>query len=102
MSTQKSGKPTTFSSLKKELLNDPEIKAEYDRLTLEEQIRDAVIKFRKENSMTQTRLAKELGVSQAEVSKIEGGTANSTIATITRLAAAMNSNVTIEFAPKNE
>lgn len=50
--------------------------------------------------MTQSRLAEETGIYQADISKIERGIANPSLLTLQRLADGMNMEIVIEFVPK--
>ncbi len=50
--------------------------------------------------MTQSRLAEETGIYQADISKIERGLSNPSILTLQRLADGMDMEILIEFVPK--
>ncbi len=50
--------------------------------------------------MTQSRLAEETGIYQADISKIERGLANPSILTLQRLADGMDMEIMVEFVPK--
>lgn len=50
--------------------------------------------------MTQKELAKRTGINQADISKIETGNANPTLAVLKRLAEGMGMVLKLEFIPK--
>lgn len=91
-----------MSDLKKYLnkqLADAEFKAEYDALEPEFQIIRAMIEARIQAKMTQKQLSEVTGISQADISKLENGSANPSLRTLQRLATAMGMKVKIEFVP---
>ncbi|MCL2018170.1 MAG: helix-turn-helix transcriptional regulator [Oscillospiraceae bacterium] len=85
-------------TLNKQLKN-PEFKKEYDSLQPEFQIIRALFDGRKEKNITQKQLSEITGINQADISKIEKGSANPSVRTLQRLAAGMDMNVRIEFVP---
>lgn len=84
---------TNWDDYKKELLADPEIKAEYDRLAPEFMLAEALIQARLENNLTQTELAKKAGISQVMIARLESGNSNPTLETMSRVAAALGKEV---------
>ena len=90
---------TNFNDFLKEQLQDPEIKAEYDALEPEFSIMQAMIDARKSSGMTQKQLSEKTGIAQADISKLESGSANPSLRTLQRLAAGMDMRVKIEFQP---
>jgi predicted transcriptional regulator len=73
------------------------LKAEYEALEPEYQVMKAAIEARAKRNLTQRDLAKLLGTSQANISKLERGELNPTVAFLKRFAKAcdMRLNVTI-------
>lgn len=90
---------TNFNNFLKEQLQDPEIKAEYDALEPEFSIMQAMIDARKSSGMTQKQLSEKTGIAQADISKLESGSANPSLRTLQRLAAGMGMRIKIEFQP---
>ncbi|EKE14820.1 MAG: transcriptional regulator [uncultured bacterium] len=90
-------KHLSFNTYKKQVLKDPELKAEYDRLQPEFAIIDALIKSRAKNNLTQRQLANKMGTKQSVISRLEIGRANPTFSFLKRLAKALNSNLEIRF-----
>lgn len=82
-----------FKELKKEWLKDPEFKAEYDKLEPEFMLAEALIQARLEKKMTQIELAKRAGLSQVMIARLESGSSNPTLETMSRVAAALGKEV---------
>ncbi len=89
---------TTYEDFRNEQLKDPELKAEYEALEPEFAIIQALIDARKESGLTQKDLSARTGIAQADISKLEHGTANPSLRTLQRLAAGMGRRLKIEFA----
>ena len=88
-----------FNDFLNEQLNDPEFKAEYEALEPEYAVIQAIIDARKASGLTQKELSRRTGIAQADISKLENGSANPSIRTLKRLAAGMGMTVKIEFEP---
>lgn len=92
----------SYNEFKKELLRDPEVKAEYDELEPEFNIIQAMIDARKQQNITQKELSQRTGITQADISRIENGTRNPSLAMVKRLAKGMGMQLKLEFIPKTE
>lgn len=86
-----------YSDFRKEALEDIKVKKEYDELEPEFQIIRALIESRIEKSLSQQDLAKLTGIDRADISKIENANANPTLATLKKLANALDKKLVIEF-----
>ena len=86
-----------FKETLKELMSNEEFKKEYDALEPEFQIIKAMMKARNEKGITQKELSSITGITQADISKLENGTANPSIKTLQRLANALGKNLIIQF-----
>ena len=91
-----------YNDLKKQLLKDPELKAEYDALEPEYDIINAMIEARKGLNMTQKDLSEATGITQADISRIENGTRNPSLEMVKRLAAGMGMRLKLEFVPLHQ
>ena len=85
--------------LKEELLKDSEFKAEYEAIQPEMDITRAILDARINAGLTQVELSEKSGISQADISRLEKGTRNPSLALLKRLAEAMDSTLRIEFVP---
>ena len=86
-----------YSDFKEKILNNPEVKTEYDALEPEYQLVKAIIEGREEQQMSQQALADITGIDRADISKIENGNANPSLKTIKRVAAGLGKRVEINF-----
>lgn len=57
----------------------------------------AMIDARKDSGITQKELSKKTGINQADISKLENGTANPSLKTLQRLADGMGMVLKLEF-----
>ena len=90
-----------LQKLKNELMQDPEFKKEYEALQPEMEITRAIMDARIKAGMTQMELSRKSGISQADISRLENGTRNPSLALLKRVADALDSTLRIEFVPKN-
>ena len=89
-----------LQALKKELLQDPEFRREYEAIKPEMDITRAILEARLREGLTQNELSEKSGISQADISRLENGTRNPSLALLKRLAEALNSTLRIEFVPR--
>ncbi len=89
-----------LQELTKELMMDPDFKKEYETLQPEMDIKRALLDARINAGLTQSELSEKSGISQADISRLEKGTRNPSIALLKRLAEALDSTLRIEFVPK--
>ncbi len=92
---------TFTEALQKELKNE-EFKKEYDSFETEYSLVQSFIEARRQNKITQKELSIQTGIAQADISKIENGSANPTIKILKRLADGMNMKLKIELIPKTK
>ena len=88
-----------YEDFKTEILKDPEVKTAYDELSPEYDIIQAMIDARKSQHMTQKDLSEATGITQADISRIENGTRNPSLAMLKRLATGMGMSLKVEFVP---
>ncbi|MDY3983643.1 MAG: helix-turn-helix transcriptional regulator [Veillonellaceae bacterium] len=93
---------TNYEVLKKEMLKKPSIKAEYDALEPEFDITRSLIEARKSLKLTQKELSDRTGITQADISRIENGTRNPSLAMLKRLAKGMGMKLRLEFVPEGK
>ena len=89
-----------FREFRQELLNDPEVRREYDALEAEFDVIRAMISARKQQNMTQEELSRRTGITQADISRIENGTRNPSLNMLKRLAEGLGMRLKVEFLPK--
>ena len=88
-----------LQELTNELMQDAAFRKEYEALQLERDITMSLVRARKEAGLTQAELSEKTGISQADISRLENGTRNPSLALLNRIAEAVNSTLRIEFVP---
>ncbi len=61
-----------------------------------------VLRYRTEQNISQTQLAKKLRVSQPALARLEGGEHNPTFETIQKLSQALDLEIAIDFVPEGK
>ncbi len=89
----------TLQEILEKNMEDPEFREEYEALEAEYTIKSALLRARKEQNMTQEQLAQATGIDRADISKLERGEGNPTIASLERLAKGMNKRFRFSFDP---
>lgn len=82
-----------FNVMKKELLTSPEVKQAYNELEPEYKLARELLKARLSKKMTQAELAERAGVKQAMIARLESGTTNPTVATVSRVARVLGKEI---------
>jgi len=90
-------KTTSFESHKRELMQNPRFRAEYERLEPEFNLAKQIIELRIKNKMTQTELAKKAGTNQVVISRIESGNANPTFDSMKKISNAFDKKLEIKM-----
>lgn len=90
---------TTFEQLLDEDLKDPAFRAEWERTALARSVAIEVIGYRIEHKLTQTALARVLGMKQPAISRLEIGETNPSWDMLVRLADVLGMEFLIDIAP---
>lgn len=90
-----------FKNYLDEQLKDDEFREEYEKLEPEFSIIQAVIDARKTANLTQKELSEKTGIAQSDISKLENGNSNPTLAMLKRLADGMGMTIKLQFVPKS-
>ena len=90
-----------YSNYKKKALKNPKVKEEYDALGPEYDLIQTMIDARINQGITQKELSKSTGITQADISRIENGTRNPSLAMVKRLADGLGMKLKLEFVPKD-
>ena len=81
-------------------MENPEFRAEYEKIQPEMDIIRAIVDARLSQNLTQKELAERTRINQADISKLENGTRNPSLRLLQRLADGMDMILKIEFIPK--
>lgn len=92
----------TFDEIHAEYLSDPVVRAEWERTALARAVAHRVIAFRIQHGITQTALARILGMKQPAVSRLELGETNPSWDTLVRLADVLGLEFLIDIAPEDK
>ena len=98
MIAPKDRKHLDFNIWKRQVLKNPKIKAEYDKLQPEFEVIRAIIRARANTGITQKELAEKMGTKQSVISRLESGNANPSIGFLKKLAAALDTKLEIKFS----
>jgi len=80
---------------------DQEVAAELNRTAVANQLAILVIQYRVAHGLTQTALARKLGVSQPAVARLEAGDHEPTVATLARLAQKLRISLRLDVSPES-
>ena len=89
----------TAGQIAAEELTDPEIRRERDRTALAHAVAMRVIGYRVEHGLSQTGLARLLGMHQPAVARLEAGDHEPSLATLSRLARVLGVEFHIDITP---
>ena len=78
-------------------LDDPEYRAEWERTHLAHEIALRVISYRVEHQLTQTELARRLGMRQPHIARLEAGEHEPSLAMLARLARVLDMEFHIDI-----
>ena len=92
----------TLEELKAEVLKNPEVRAEYERLRPEFELAETIIAARTAQGLTQAELAARMKTSQSYVARLESGRVLPSMRTWQRLAAATGTRPRVTLEPLAE
>ena len=84
---------TDWRDLKRNLMRDPEFVREYEALGTEYELARSIISMRVKKGLTQQELAERMNTTQSVISRLESGSAKPSLATLDRLAKALDARV---------
>ena len=90
---------SSYREYREKALQNPDVKVEYDALQPEYDIIQAMIDARNSQHITQKELAAKTGITQADISRIENGTRNPSLAMVKRIAEGLGMQLRLEFIP---
>lgn len=78
-------------------MRDPEYRREYERTRLANDVAIKVIRYRADHSLSQSQLARMVGMRQPHVARLESGDHEPSVATLARLADALGLDFSIDI-----
>ena len=88
----------SYKKLRAELLKNKEFRKAYDELGPEFELIRMLIEKRLRKGLTQTALARKLGMKQSAIARLESGTANPTIGSLQKVAHALDAKLKVVIA----
>ncbi|MCE2927814.1 MAG: helix-turn-helix domain-containing protein [Rickettsiales bacterium] len=88
-----------FDKLKKELLANPKVKAEYDKLAAEFELAEELIRARSRAKLSQAQVARRMGTTQSVVAKLESGRSKPSLRSLERYARAIGARISVKLVP---
>ena len=85
------------NKIKKLLLDDNEIKSEYDELSPIYELKKEIIRLRIEKGLSQKDLAALMGTKQSAISRLENGSYNPSVEFLNRIAHTLGKELHISF-----
>lgn len=103
MSTERKPPTMTHDEMMAKWMQDPEFKAEYERIEREEMpMLDAILALRKSAGLTQAQVAERMGTKAPAVARLENalitGTPSPSLSTLRKYAAALGKKLEVHFA----
>lgn len=89
----------TAGQIAAEELSDPEIRREHERTALAHAVAMRVIGYRIDHGLSQTELARRLGMHQPAIARLEAGDHEPSLATLARLAQRLGVEFHIDITP---
>ena len=91
---------TKLSDLKARLLENPEVRAEYEALADEFALPEVMVQARKKAKLSQQDVADRMNTKQSAVARLEGGVQDAKISTLRDYAEAVGMDLEIRLRPK--
>jgi len=88
---------TNWKTIKQKLLRDPETAQAYRELAPEHELVRLVIAARKAQGLSQAELAARIGTRQSNISRLERGDSNPSLAFLKRVAQGLGKELSISF-----
>lgn len=78
-------------------MSDPQVAAELERTSVAEQLALWLIRYRAEHGLSQTALARVVGMKQPAIARLEAGDHEPSLATLSRISRALNVSLTLDI-----
>jgi len=85
----------SLTKMKREMLADPEVRAEYDALEEEFAIIRMLVGARARAGLSQAELARRMGTTESAIARLESGKVTPSMATLRRFAEATGSRLKV-------
>ena len=92
----------TSDEVLKDHLKDEDFREEWNRTALARAVAIRIVGYRSEHSLSQTALARIVGMQQPAIARLEAGEKNPTWETISRLASALDIEFLVDITPNRK
>lgn len=92
----------TADQVLKDHLKDPEFRKEWNRTALARAVAIRLVRYRADHGLSQTDLAKKIGLKQPAIARLEMGEKNPTWETLTRLSQALAIEFLVDITPNRK
>lgn len=82
-----------------EELRDPQVRREYERTAFANAVAIRIVRYRAEQGLSQTALARQLGMRQPAIARLEAGEHEPSLATLARLAQGLGIDFSVDITP---
>lgn len=94
------GRLKPYGEVRQELLADPEVALEYDRLKIKREAAETLARARKKKGMTQQEVAERAGTTQSAIARLESARGGiPSLALLDRVARALGLALALQFRP---
>lgn len=90
----------SWKKFKREMLDDPEVRKEYERLGPEYKLISQVIDLRMKNKISQRKLANLMNTKHPSIARFESGVSNPSLAYLKKMADALDADLEINLKPR--
>lgn len=90
--------PTAAEIRERDML-DPEYRREYERTRLASDVAVRVLSYRTAHHMSQTELARRLGMRQPHIARLEAGEHEPSLSTLARLSSVLGMDFSVDITP---
>lgn len=97
--TRSAGRTVAHDELLADELDDPGFRAEWERLALAREVAARLVAYRYDEDITQTELARRLGISQPAAARLERASHAPTFDTLARVSGLLSAEFSINISP---
>jgi transcriptional regulator with XRE-family HTH domain len=90
----------THEQVLQESLRDPTFRREWDQTALARAVATRIVQYRAEHGLSQSGLARLLGMQQPAIARLEAGDHNPSLETLWRLSQSLNITFHIDITPE--
>ena len=92
---------TKWTDLKRKRMNDPEVRAGYEKARLGFELGEQVRKLREERGLNQQELARLAGTSQPAIARLEASGVDPRLETLRRLSHALDADLVLRLQARD-